>query len=658
MDDRCSRRSAIFTIVLDHLCLGDTRAHNTCMNVPTRVGLASWLLLSSVAHGASELLSNASFEQGNDTPIAWHVSLNGGSLIWTEGGAHSGARALRLGSDSGGWALASQSVSGFAGSAYSVRGWARLHSGQGRGELKLEFRNAGGFKLAEYKRELSAPGGWQRFFIVGESPTGTATVSATVVGLDGGMLEFDDLSLTERDDNGLEFDLSQRAQTFHGFGAQVWAYGATPEYPNLASLREQALADFNIRYIRLENYFDDASWDDMRALRSVTDALQIQWLYMIWAAPAAVRDGNGLLRDVNLFARWWAAHVRELHLNGVPVELIELMNEPDSGGAWSTGISHAQYNRLVKRTRRYLDQSGLGQVGIVGPGTSSTSWSAPDAYINALDVAAIAALAGWSTHNWDDDRAELYPQGATAVEGYWPDFAAHASSADETKPRFVTEYATKINSFEGVSYRPPDNSPWDDSLVFPYHNATNSMPYAVQVFENSLALLNAQNGAQVLMLWQLVDEPHMVLDPAQPKGWGLIDLWGVDKPVAGALRTLTKAVREGAEVVRAPDQSFNSLYVSVLVDDAGITLAASNSSAEAAGTTIRLIGGPDELSVIDAIAFERTFHGDPALGESDLGAAVSRPVTLDAGPRPREYSLQISLPAVSTLVVTLAEDPQ
>jgi hypothetical protein len=32
----------------------------------------------------------------------------------------------------------------------------------------------------------------------------------------------------------------------------------------------------------------------------------------------------------------------------MPVEYIELMNEPDSGGAWSTGITFSDYNLLVK----------------------------------------------------------------------------------------------------------------------------------------------------------------------------------------------------------------------------------------------------------------------------------------------------------------------
>jgi hypothetical protein len=182
-----------------------------------------------------------------------------------------------------------------------------------------------------------------------------------------------------------------------GFGAHIWGYGNTTEYQNLLTYRQQALEELNIKYVRIENYAESASWTDMQATRAITDALGIEWVYMIWIGPATYSSG-GWLSDVTGFATWWKDHVQTLYSNGIPVEYIELMNEPDSmylnpSNPWSTGISYSDYNTLVKDLR-----TGRSNVGIVGAGPAEMNLC--DDYMNALDTTGVASMAAWSAHSW------------------------------------------------------------------------------------------------------------------------------------------------------------------------------------------------------------------------------------------------------------------
>ena len=153
--------------------------------------------------------------------------------------------------------------------------------------------------------------------------------------------------------------------------------------------------------MRIENFVERASWEEMQATRAITDALGIEWVYMIWVAPGTMVNAAGQLRTdrIDDFAEWWAGEVADLYANNIPVEYIELMNEPDSGGSWSTGITPSQYNTLVFLTRQELNDAGLENVGIVGPGLASLHpWSDPAGYINGLDADGVAAMSAWSTH--------------------------------------------------------------------------------------------------------------------------------------------------------------------------------------------------------------------------------------------------------------------
>ena len=96
-----------------------------------------------------------------------------------------------------------------------------------------------------------------------------------------------------------------------------------------------------------------------------------------------------MLNNIPGFATWWKDEVDYLYTNGMPVEYIELMNEPDSWGAWSTGITYSDYNLLVKdlrpKTSRGIaepaalhDRSALVQSSAVAPTPRAPLRESPD----------------------------------------------------------------------------------------------------------------------------------------------------------------------------------------------------------------------------------------------------------------------------------------
>ncbi|MCX5632984.1 MAG: hypothetical protein NTW93_04850, partial [Phycisphaerae bacterium] len=335
--------------------------------------------------------------------------------------------------------------------------------------------------------------------------------------------------------------------------------------------------------------------------------------------------------------------------HSIPVEYIELMNEPDSGGEWSTGITGSVYNEVVPAVRTSLDNSGYTNTGIVGPGLSSLSWSNPSTYIASISTATAGKLAAWSTHMWADDYASGCTTGGPCIEAYWPNFGANAKAKNSSIPQFVTEYATKQNVFNGVTYPLPDNyGSWDSNHVFPYYSATNTMPYAVRVYENTLALLNS--GANAPFIWQLIDENTEVT--SKKKAWGLIDLWGNSKPVYEALKTLCPKIPVGAKVVQPPSQSANNLYVGVFVDGNTVVIGITNKKTSPSSATILLQNAPQNLTVIEAKAFEQVYWGNPSSGDPDVGQTVDKVLNVVASD-PCNYSLDVTLAANSTLTVVL-----
>jgi hypothetical protein len=591
----------------------------------------------------ANLLSNPGFESGGTSPNSWSYYGNGSST-YRKDYSHTGSRCMELGGSS--FKMVHQQVAGTAGSIYQARAWAQSASGT-NATLKLEFRDAGSNHIQD-TLSFIASGNWTEYSVTNIAPAWATSVTASVVGDGPGTVYFDDVTIEEitASPDAVTFDLSDTSHEFLGFGAHVWGYGNTPEYPNLLSYRQQALSELNIKYIRIENYAESATWADMQATRAITDALGIEWVYMVWIGPWDYMDGNGMLNDVSGFATWWTSHVADLYNHSIPVEYIELMNEPDSWGQWSTGITYSDYNLLVKDLRSKLDAAGYSNVGIVGAGPASMDVC--DDYINALDATGIAAMDAWSAHSWgslDGPGTETRMRSSMTIPG---------DAADSTLPKFVTEYATHETNFHGVSSPPGDDyGSWNDSNVFPYYATANRVPFGVRTYANTLGLLNG--GANSPFIWQLIDEPTETIN--KTKNWGGLDLWGNPKPVYGALKTLYPKIPIGSMVATAPSQGTNVTYAGTFSYNNRIVIGIANELSTTRDNTITLTNAPEDLTIVEGVGFEPLSWGDPSNGEPDVGQEVIRGDLVLNTISPTSYSIDASLPGDSTLTVILTVKP-
>ncbi len=453
--------------------------------------------------------------------------------------------------------------------------------------------------------------------------------------------------------NRVLFDVSQTAHTFLGFGAQIWAYPNSDDFPRLADYRRQALEELNIKYVRIMDNAPEATWEGVKATRAMTDALGIKWVLMVWIAPPEYATSESRLNDIDGFASWWASLLDGYRDHGIQPEYIELMNEPDSDGQWSTGITGEQYNVLVKDLRKKLDAAGHGDVGIVGPGPAIL-WNNPK-YFEAMDGDGAASMAAWSTHAWGTDAHGELRRGGPNTEANFHIFGKPATEANPDIPLFVTEYSSHATEYHGKEYPHGDRyGEWDEGKVFPYFSAMNAMGYGTLVYENTLALLNA--GAQAPFIWQAIDEPTETNPPGyddpKRKAWGLLDLWGRPKPVYLTLKTLYSHLPVGAKVVKAPNQKENAVYAGALTDGGQIVVGISNTSADEQRATIDLRNAPEGLTVVESLAVEQTHWGDPEKGEPDDAQIKGKDVALEARGG-GEYEIDISLRADSTLTVVL-----
>lgn len=453
----------------------------------------------------------------------------------------------------------------------------------------------------------------------------------------------------------VEFDLRDTPHEFMGFGAQVFGHAPDDSCPNLLDIRRRALAELGIKYVRIEL---SVPMPAMQAMRALTDELGIKWVLMLWIGPAHCMDEKHRLTDIDGFANWWLEQVRRFDENGIRPEYLELMNEPDSRGEWSTGITGEQFDKLVISLRAKLDEAGYPDVGIVGPGTCTLAWDNPKRYLGAITDEGVAALAAWSIHTWGNDQqhdTDLNP-GGPALEAQWADFGRRMADRGPEVPCFVTEYATHERLYHGVEYPHGDRyGEWDESKVFPYFSVTNCMPYAVRVYENTLALLNC--GADVPFIWQANDEPIESKPPGRDdpkrKAWGLVDLWNKPKPVFGALKTLYPKIPIGARVVRSPDQSANGTYSGVVTHEESVIVGIANNTGDTRAVSLTLQGVDPRLGLAEAIAFEQAHWGDASRGEPDRGREVEREVAVevtDTG----VCVLRVELPPESVATVVLA----
>jgi hypothetical protein len=267
--------------------------------------------------------------------------------------------------------------------------------------------------------------------------------------------------------------------------------------------------------------------------------------------------------------------------------------------------------------------------------------------MRALDPSAVSALGAWSTHSWDDGA--LCRGGSSCIEKQWADFGTASKSHDEAKPVFITEYASKEANFHGVQYPQPEKrTRFDVGDEYGYYSATNTMPFAVRLYENTLALLN--KGANVSFVWQLVDEEvELVRDR---KSWGLVDLKGNAKPAFGALKTLCSRIPVGARVVAPPDQTEQNMYSATFVHRGRVVVAVANDTGTEQTSRFRLNRAGTGLSLVEATAYRLDHRGNPDKGEPDRGRAVMQQLDLRTNGK-GDYTFDATLPADSTLTVVL-----
>lgn len=437
-------------------------------------------------------------------------------------------------------------------------------------------------------------------------------------------------SITASLGSSLDFSFSRLANhSVHGFGCMLWAD---------QTFGIDELRNLNIKYIRIAR--DHTTVEQMQALRKVTDALDIRWIYVTWEAPKRYTSDANMLVDVEGFAAWWVQQVTDLDKEAVCPHYLDLMNEPDSKGNWSTGISPTNYNMLVKSTRRQLDRAGYQHVGIVGPGTAVMTNSPP--FISALDEEAVSSLSAFAVHAYDD--GVFCHGGASCIVPTWKKtFGEVVAGADSEKPVFVTEYATQWPVYHGVLYPSPDTTAGFSFSV--------SMGYAARVAQNTLALLNS--GAAVPFYWEAEDE-RAGKDSGKNKSWGFVSRSGEHRPVYYALQQLFTRIPRGARVLMPPPplpHDAEGIYAGVYATESSVIAAVANIANKSLETIVRIWEG-GSLSVQEAAAVVAAERGNASKMQGDTAKVVSVPLSLDAFSGGSSFS--VTLPADSVFTATLA----
>ena len=192
----------------------------------------------------------------------------------------------------------------------------------------------------------------------------------------------------------------------------------------------------------------------------------------------------------------------------------------------------------------------------------------------------------------------------------------------------------------GYTYPDADQTPAGS------YSVSDSVPFAVRVVENTLAMLNA--GATALFYWCAQD--------AGGKSWGYVDGAGRRKPVFFAQQNLFPLLAVGARTLRAPARAAGSdvtLGAFASAGGARLLVAASNAGQVAEAVSLALAGCPARgLRLANATSFLSTRLGNPSAGEWDeagLFAAAAGQVGGALG----VCELRLALPALSTLSVEL-----
>jgi hypothetical protein len=416
---------------------------------------------------------------------------------------------------------------------------------------------------------------------------------------------------------------------FYGFGAQIWP----------GDLRVESLTtDLNLKYFRIApggcptpptdatvaqmDAYVNSQYNGTSRGNNVTASLQmaanhnVAVIFVRFGGPAAwLGSGNRLLSQYfDDYARLWASEVYFFRSRGLRVDYVELFNEPE--GDWNIYCPGADYNTVVKLVRAELDSRGLTDVGIVGPGLAylyhGPSW------IGALDTQGKAALAAWSTHAWDEGWGNTAALPSFLDQRWKNYFGAAVNSADPThsKPIIVTEYASGVCTYNGVTY---STDTYGDTYQF-----------AQRCYENSLTLAN--NGANVLCYWEAANQSWQ----SQPM-YAFMRINSTLRPTYYVFSTLAPFVQNGSMVL---NKTWNDPVISAagFVSEDRLVLAFANSSADTVTRSVQ-VTGVTSLAITNALAF---ISGNVVDKLSEI--------TYDYATN----SMNISLPRESTLTVVMS----
>lgn len=389
----------------------------------------------------------------------------------------------------------------------------------------------------------------------------------------------------------IEFDVSDVSHQFDGFGAQIWP----------GDMRvESVLTSLNMKYVRMKfggnwNPPTDATrtqmdsyvasqYDGNTNIRDTYAMLNQHGIPVIgnfFEGPSAWLGTDNLLKSENFddIARLWASIAYYMQDHNMPIRYIELFNEPE--GDWNIYVPGPDYNMVVKLVRAELDSRGLTGVGIVGPGLAYL-YHGPT-WVDALDDNGKEALECWSTHAWDEGwgHTDALP---SFLDQRWQDyFGAAVNSVDpaHSKPIIVTEYATGVRTYNGVTYG-------DDF--------TETSQFAQRCYENSLTLVN--NGASILSYWEAANQNWQTNAP----WYGLMRTDSSLRDVYFVLSTLAPYIPDNAMVIRKTWED-PSISAAGFVGDNQIVLAFANSTSGSISRTVGLTG-VTSFAVTSAQAFE------------------------------------------------------
>ncbi|MEN6385017.1 MAG: hypothetical protein ABFD79_07435 [Phycisphaerales bacterium] len=417
-------------------------------------------------------------------------------------------------------------------------------------------------------------------------------------------------------------NVTNLSHPFNGFGAQVWpgdmrvenlfsqlnlkyfriAPGGCPEPPTDATVEQMD------SYVNSQ-YSGTGRGNNVISSLEIAESQDIKVIFVKFGGPDVyLNDSNELLSQyTDDYARLWASEVYFFKSRGYKVDYVELFNEPE--GHWNIYCPPSKYNTVVKLVRAELDSRGLTDVGIIGPGLAylfyGTSW------ISSLDTQGKAALAAWSTHAWDESTSAL----PSFLDQRWKNyFGAAVNSADPThsKPIIVTEYATGVRTYNGVTFG-------DEA-------ACNSNQFAQRCYENSLTLVN--NRANVLCYWEAANQSW------QDSYYGFLRVDSTYRPVYYAFMTLVPFIPDDAMVLT---KTWNDAVISAagFVNAKKIVLGFANSSANTVTRSVQITGN-QYFVITNALAFQSGSIVDK-MSEVSYDTAT--------------HTLNISLPRESTLTV-------